>query len=192
MPKSSNFPTLYDNCKTISISKLKSWNYLKLNSFQSGEITWSREKKVISSIGIAVKIYSDCGYLELDYKCNDKSINYKIELITKPSNLGKGRVWFFVCPQTGKHCRKLYFSNSYFLHRTAFKGLFYEKQIESKKMRNFRYLFGNDFLADEIYEQIYSKYFKKTYNGKPTKRYLRLKSKLNEKPNVLKSSFLFK
>ena len=35
-------------------------------------------------------------------------------------------------------------------------------------------LYGESFKLDSLYEQLYQKYFKKTYAGKPTKRYLRL------------------
>jgi len=34
--------------------------------------------------------------------------------------------------------------------------------------------FGLLFGIDKVYEEIYSKHFKKQYNGKPTKRYLKL------------------
>ena len=39
-------------------------------------------------------------------------------------------------------------------------------------------LFGSYFESDSIYEQLYKKNFKKTYAGKPTKRYLKLSEKL--------------
>ena len=40
-------------------------------------------------------------------------------------------------------------------------------------------VFGSYFESDKCYDEIYSKHFKKHYNGKPTKRYLKLMRKIN-------------
>jgi hypothetical protein len=40
-------------------------------------------------------------------------------------------------------------------------------------------VFGSYFKLDGLYEQLYSKHFKMHYNGKPTKRYLRLIQQIN-------------
>jgi len=44
-----------------------------------------------------------------------------------PEYPGKGVIWHFLCPATRKRCRKLYLVDTYFLHREAFNGCFYEK-----------------------------------------------------------------
>jgi hypothetical protein len=36
--------------------------------------------------------------------------------------------------------------------------------------------------ADNIYDQIYTRHFKKYYKGKPTKRYISLLEKIRERP----------
>lgn len=177
MPRYSNFPTTIEDIKTISLTKLKQWNYLTKGT-KSGVISWSRNDIVHSKISIEICINDFDSYLILDYKCNDKPINYKVRLITIPSNLGKGEIMYFVCPITGKYCRKLYFNNSYFLHRKAFTGLIYQNQIESKKSRQLHKIFDRFYLSDEVYEQRFKKYFKTHYNGKPTKRYLKLENKI--------------
>jgi len=66
------------------------------------------------------------------------------------------------------------------LHRTAFRGCMYDSQTKSKKWREMEILFGSYFDIDKYYEQLYSKHFKKFYNGKPTKRYLKLLKKISE------------
>jgi hypothetical protein len=174
MAKLPTFPTLYDNCKTISISDLKRWEYLKPNQHKTGVITWSRNGNKTGKISIAVMTYSEPLYLELDYRCNDISINYRVQLVSVPSNLGKGVIWYFICPKTRIRCLKLHLVDTYFYHRTAFRGCFYEKQVKSLTARNIEKQFGLLFGIDKVYEEIYSKHFKKQYNGKPTKRYLRL------------------
>ncbi|MEI6489713.1 MAG: hypothetical protein WCP52_12165 [Bacteroidota bacterium] len=174
MPKPQTFPTLFDQLKTVSISFLKKHGYLKPNQWQSGTITWSRNGNKTASISIWVNIQSENSYLQLDYKFNDTPINYRVQLVSIPSNFGKGVVWFFVCPYTGKRCRKLYLADTYFYHRSAFSGCMYEKQTYSYKNRWLGKQLDKLFGCEIAYEEIYSKHFKKTYNGKPTKRYLKL------------------
>ena len=57
-------------------------------------------------------------------------------------------------------------------------GLYYQNQIESKKSRELFKLFNCIHLSDEVYEERYKKYFKTHYNGKPTKKYLKLENKI--------------
>lgn len=178
MGRYGNYPTTVEDCLNISIKKLNEWNYFTYGS-KSGTITWSLNGFTHSKIDIQV-IYSDSEkYIILDYKCNGEPINYKIRIKSLPSNIGKGEVKYFVCPRTGKYCRKLYFHNSYFLHREAFKGLFYQKQLDSKKSRNLIRYFDAIMISDEVYQERYKKYFKTHYKGMPTKRYLKLENKIS-------------
>jgi hypothetical protein len=39
MAKLYTCPTLFDECKTISITKLKEWGYLEVNQWMNGTIT---------------------------------------------------------------------------------------------------------------------------------------------------------
>ncbi|MEI8202426.1 MAG: hypothetical protein WCH34_05405 [Bacteroidota bacterium] len=174
MPKYPTYPTLYDECKTISISNLKQWKFLTVGEFKSGIISWSRNGEVNSRISISVSINPFNPHIKLDYLCNEIPITYIVYLASIPSNLGKGVIWYFVCPQTGKHCRKLYLVDTYFYHRSAFRYCMYDKQTKSHKSRNIYKLFDRLFSSDGAYEKIYSKHFKKKYRGKPTKRYLKL------------------
>lgn len=125
MARHSSIPTLLDECKTITISFLKKYGYLKPNNAQSGVITWSRNGVTTGTINIRVNTTDDI-ILVLDYKCNGKPGNYSIHFVSVPLNLGKGNVSYFLCPTTGKRCRKLYLGDTYFLHRDAFKGCFYD------------------------------------------------------------------
>lgn len=191
MPKPLTFPTLCDEVKTVSISFLTKHGYLKPNQWQSGTITWSSNGNKTGSIGFIVNTFSESPYLELDYKCNEAPINYRVQLISAPSNLGKGVVWYFVCPHTGKRCRKLYLADTYFYHRSAFRGCMYEKQTQSHKARNLFKHFDRYDMAEKAYKQIYSKNFKKKYNGKMTKRFLQLAKKINSVESIsLETLFL--
>jgi hypothetical protein len=179
MGRYANYPTTVEDCLTVSITKLKEWDYLNFLGTKSGTISWSRNGQKHSSIGISVTNDGFKILMILDYKSNGEPMNYTVKIIGKPSNLGKGEVLFFVCPNTGKLCRKLLLRNGYFLHREAFNGLMYSKQLESKKNRDLFKIFDACYLSDEVYEERYKKYFKTHYNGKETKRYKRLNSKIN-------------
>jgi len=184
MPKPHTFPTLFDEVKTVSISFLTKHRYLKPNQLQSGTITWSSNGNKTGSISIQVNTQSEQPYIELDYKCNEAPINYRVQLVSTPSNLGKGVVWYFVCPLTGKRCRKLYLADTYFYHRSAFRGCMYEKQTQSKKYRQLDKTLGAYFKSDNLYSELYKKNFKMTYAGKPTKRYLRIMEQIQKAESI--------
>jgi hypothetical protein len=54
MAKFPSFPTLFDECKTISISDFKKWDYLKSNKILSSVITWSRNGNKTGSISNSI------------------------------------------------------------------------------------------------------------------------------------------
>ncbi len=184
MPKPHTFPTLYNEALQISISKLKEWEYLNPEQIKSGTITWSRNGRQTGSISIKVNTHSEQPYIELDYKYRDEPRNYKVILVSLPSNLGKGLIWYFLCPHTNKRCRKLYSIGGYFLHREAFNGCMYETQTQSKKYRQLDKTLGAYFKSDNLYSELYKKNFKKTYAGKPTKRYLRIMEQIQKAESV--------
>jgi len=175
MPKPYTFPTFFDEALQINVSKLKEWGYLELGHLKSGTITWSRNGNETSSISILVNTLDELHpSVELDYKYREESRNYKVPLVSVPSNLGKGVILYFLCPQTNKRCRKLYSVGGYFLHREAFNGCMYESQSHGKKDRYRIKTLDMYNRLDELHRQLYKKHFKRIYSGKPTKRYLRL------------------
>lgn len=184
MPKPHTFPTLYNEALQIDISKLKGWGYLDPEQIKNGTLNWSRNGNPTGSISIQVNTHSEQPYIELDYKYRDEPRNYKVYLTSTPSNLNRGKIWYFRCPQTNKRCRKLYSIGGYFLHREAFNGCMYETQTQSKKYREIDKKFGAYFKIDNLYSQLYQKHFKKTYAGKPTKRYLRIMEQIQKAESI--------
>lgn len=81
-------------------------------------------------------------------------------------------------------CRKLYFADTYFYHRSAFNGCMYEKQTQSKKSRYLDKTLGEYFRTEQLYELLYKKHFKKHYAGKPTKRYLKLTQQIKRAESI--------
>lgn len=193
MPKVSTFPTLLDEVKQISITKLKEFGYFEPDSFKSGQLTWSRRGEQVGSINFSVDL-RDVPYAYLSYTYNkEESISYKVNLDSITSNLGKGKIWYFVCPHTGKRCRKLYGAGKYFLHRDAYPHAMYECQTYSKKGRMIDKVCKIMHGSDKLYSELYSKNFKTHYDGKPTKRYKQILNELEYiKKNEAQALKIFK
>jgi len=162
----------YDHCKTLSISDLRHLGYRDFYENKTGTVSWSLDGNKVASISIALRLGSDGPYLQLSYEYNDTPINYAVKLVWVPSNLGKGVVWYFSCPQTGKRCRKLYAVEKYFLHRDACKGkggLYYIQTLSHKQRERQR--FREQAFGDKVEKAMFTeKYFKPMYAGKSTKR----------------------
>lgn len=178
MPRNSTFPTLYEDLKVISISFLNKHGYLMPEQRKTGTLRWIRNGVEVSSISICVDNDDFAPYLELEYLCRETPMNYRVQLVSILSNLGNGRIWYFICPHTGKRCRKLHLANKHFYHRTAYRGCMYEKQTQSKKSRYLDKLFGSYYKTDQLMEELHKKHFKWHYAGKPTKKYLRIVEQL--------------
>ena len=162
MPKFPSFPTLYDGVLTLSITKLKEWGYLEPDQRKRGSNQWSANGNKTGEIDIAVFTDLEEPYIYLDYLFREKPMKYHINFVSVPSNIGKGSVWYFLCPHTGKRCRKLYSIGGKFLHREAFTGCMYESQKGSHKNRKLVRLYDRHFAGEKRYSQIYSRHFKPT------------------------------
>ena len=185
MPKPFTLPTLYDEVHTLTISKLKEWGYLKPHQkINNGVITWSRNGEKTSCISMHTDVHIEDGHIILDYKYRDEPRKYKVNLTSIPSNIGKGLIWYFVCPQTLKRCRKLYLIDGYLFHREAFKGCMYDSQTQSKSNRDLCRMLNPYFKSEKLYEELYQKNFKKTYAGKPTKRYLKIMEQIQKAESI--------
>lgn len=180
MPKPITFPTLYNEVLQINISKLKEWGYLQPHRETKATYNWSRNGTSIGKISIHINTVEEQPFIILDYSVNKKPKQYSISLVSVPSNLGNSFVWYFLCPETNKHCRILYLVNGRFLHREAFTGCMYESQVQSKKYRQLEKSIGAYFKIDNVFKQLERKHFKKFYSGKPTKKYLKLSQQLKQ------------
>ncbi len=136
MARSSTLPTLFDQMKRLAISDLKRSNCLVDGCYSSGLVSWGLDGATTDNLAIVVDLTGSRQYMELNYTVNEEEyINYRVHLVKIPSNLGRGSVWFFECPQTGKRCRILYLAGTHFLHREACRGLMYKCQTQSKRWR---------------------------------------------------------
>lgn len=127
-----------------------------------------------SSISITSCYKQKEKYVRLNYTNTDTStgkkehFDYKIQLITIPSNLGKGEILYFKCPITGKRARVLYkcYGSSIWKSREAYKNrIYYSSQISSKL-----YHPTNEyFKLEKKIDKLIKKRKKLHYKGKETK-----------------------
>lgn len=179
MGRLSTIPTLYEDVFKIKLSTLIGDRLMNEKKNYSFSYYWTRQGNEKGRINIIVNNTNQNPYIELDYFYNKIPRNYRVNLVSIPSNIGVGKVWYFLCPFTSKRCRILYCMNGYFYHRKAFTGCLYESQTHSKKARSQLKLF-EQYYNDHLYEELYKKHFKKTYAGKPTKRYNSLLKKISQ------------
>ena len=152
---------IVEHHNSISLRFLFDQGYLRLNHRVSGTIQWSFCGRSSGSATLAVETYEAAAYLNVSYQTGQgELVQQQIRLINQPSNLGRGKVWYFICPHTGSKSRKLYRMGRYFYSQKAFSTAIYASQAESKIMR----------LAKPA-PPMWPKGKAKTYRGANTKAY---------------------
>jgi hypothetical protein len=177
MPKPATTPVIIDSLRCLSIKMLKSRGLLQKERTIEGEITWNNSitKELSASVGFEIETNTEKPYIRLNYSIEKKNFNYPVYLVKIPSNLGKGCIWYFICPDTGNRCLKLYLNDEYFISRVAVRkeGGVYSSELVPKSAR-----YGNlDFkrtrkLMRQVLETQKS-YAKSHYRGRKTKRQVR-------------------
>ncbi|QNL49238.1 hypothetical protein H8S90_21245 [Olivibacter sp. SDN3] len=117
----------------------------------------------------AIEIEGNEGYINLKYSIRGSQLHQTIRLASIPSNIGNSRVWYFICPFTGRRCRKIYLYRSYFRDRHNFDHI-YRSQTLTPNQKNYLRIAEAanevDRLTTMSFEKNYRKFY---YNGKPTK-----------------------
>lgn len=151
-------------------------------SFHSsnGTINWSTGASL--SFAVTKNNYGLSLVLEYSktFEGEKKNINYTIQIETVPSNLGKGQVYYFVCPFTFKRCRIIYmgYGSQYFKSRKAYRHrLYYPSQLSSHlDSYNNRY-----WSLESTLEKLYTKHPKRHYKGKITHAQKRIRDLQNKR-----------
>jgi hypothetical protein len=134
--------TVYESLR-IELSYLLKHKYIEKDCIKYCTLSWTDAHGNNSGSISLICSYLDFisgKYIELDYTITSRdgektNHNYKIELIEQDSNLGKGKVLYFLCPQTGQKCRILYkaYGSPIFKSRNAYRyRLYYDCQQSSK------------------------------------------------------------
>lgn len=173
-------------CKRIELSYLIKANIIQKNKEVSTTIKWTDD----STIKVKSTCNDDEKYLLLEYTHTDlyqnkTELSYKIRLAALPSNLGKGKVLYMVCPISGRLCRKLFmaYGSQYFKSIKAYNTrIYYTGQQSSRLNRNndkYWHLFN--------YLEIHRQRNQSHYKGIETKRNIRM-GKLCERLSELENN----
>lgn len=179
MPRQTRFPILLDECIILSISYLLRERYIYAFADRIEEIGWIKNDAELVKLVVKVHIKMEelNGKIQLQYFINGYEFKYIVAIISKPSNLGKGKVYYFKCPFTGMTCKNLYLINGLFVHRLYFHKCLYSSQTYSWYTRQIKLSF--DILRHEVSHVVIprKRYSKTHYRGIPTKRMISVLNK---------------
>lgn len=173
----------------IECSELREFGCLKPNLRSNVTLDLLVDDFKVGEIDCFVAISEPNSYLSLHWQGLKKLNQQDILLTSIPSNLRdfdprtrKNRVYYFVCPVTGKRCWKLYLDGSQFVSRHGVKGI-YKKQAYSRNERQVLSLFQLEQKAKEAIELIGSSKIYRTYRGKMSKSFKRALAKAEKAIN---------
>ena len=154
---------------SISVTDCKRLGYFRLNAKTSGTINFTCGGSCIASIGFATDTTQTVPVALFSYTYNGTPVDYFLTLRFTPSHLNNGTGYYlFVCPVTGRSCRKLYLIGGRFVSRFALGNTLYESQTKSRSEKAggiFRRL-ADIAALDNLETQPYRK---PTYRGKLTR-----------------------
>lgn len=95
----------------LNLRRMFECGALRAGCETSGGWRWTCDGKETASIGYRATLAADAGTLTLTYTdgTGDErdDVTCTVPLVTLPRHYG-GRIWYFVCPATGRRARKLY------------------------------------------------------------------------------------
>ena len=126
---------LIDEYKRLNISTLKRAGFLEPvpdGKAIKGVVTVSDYWGHTAQIEVAGSVSATRQVIAVAYHYGGNLRAYKIQLQFAPSNLPNHRntgYYYFICPETGELCRKLYLVNGQFMSRKAFKALYFWQSL---------------------------------------------------------------
>ena len=159
----------------IELSYLLKQGFIKKNCNKFIKLSWSNG----NNINLYTCYTNEEKYIRLVYEIYDKKtgekeeFDYKIQIIEFASNLKKGKVLYFLCPESMNKCRILYYcygSQKWKSIKAYNNRIYYESQMVSKyDYHNIRY-----WQIDKQIKELEAKRKSYVYKGEKTKRYLKL------------------
>jgi hypothetical protein len=144
----------------------------------TGNSRWFINDEETASIGFCVQTDPFRPLLTLLYSIDSENVEQVIVMESVPSNLNRGKYWFFRCPVSGVRCKKLHLIRGRFQHRTALGGVLYRQQLRGKTSFC-RFMDAYDGIG-EIMQAVDAPFFREYYAGKPTRRCLRMLRRLRK------------
>lgn len=115
-----------ESALSLDLRRMFELGALRVGSDTTGSWCWRRDGETISSVGYHATLGEDTGSLTLNYSSGTdeerQPFTCTVQLVTLPRHYG-GRIWYFICPYSGKRARKLYkwARIDWFCHRAAIK-----------------------------------------------------------------------
>ena len=120
---------IVEHHNSIPLRFLIDRGYFRLNQRIGGSMQWWYCGRQDGSASLVVETFEDVAFLTVSYQTGEgETVKQQIRLISEPSNFGRGKVWYFICPHTGGKCRKLYLMGRYFYSQKAFTTAIYASQ----------------------------------------------------------------
>lgn len=151
--------------------------FIKRGHKVEGILEWTS----LGSASFISHFSDDEKYLRLMYYVNEQKYDYRILIDEVPSNLGKGYVLYFLCPDSGRRSKVLFkaYGEHKFINRVHYEykyglRIYYPTQKADKRWYyNDRYhaLEGK---VDSLQKELSKKHRKTHYRGRPTKEQRKL------------------
>lgn len=175
--------TISGSCK-IDMRLMLRNNYIVRNARTAGGMQWTKGQ----AVGFECNMIDEEKYLRLMYSVGSANFDYKIFIDELPSNLGKGTILYFLCPESGKRSRVLIsaygepkFLNREFYHTKHGLRIYYGCQKTTKRYyHNTRY-FDLKRKVNNLEAELNEKHRNTHYRGMPTidqRQLLKLKVKM--------------
>ncbi|SMO90934.1 hypothetical protein [Gracilimonas mengyeensis] len=167
--------------RRIELSYLLKKGFIREGNIIAGQMNWTDGSRISIECHYTDKEqYIRLFYTLTSWEGKETDYDYKIQLTFVPSNLGKGKVPYFVCPESGNRCRILYkaYGSPIWKSRGAYnRTIFYPSQVSSKIYKYCDEYWRLDKQIKKLEEETRNQTH---YNGKPTRRFKRLE-RLREK-----------
>lgn len=163
--------TVSGSCRIDMRFMLKN-NYIIRGAKTSGVLEWTGGQ----AVNFKSQMKGTKKYLRLIYSVNNTDFDYKIQIDEVASNLGKGTILYFLCPESDKRSRVLFsaygepkFLNREYYHIKHGLRIYYGCQKTSKVDYNNTRYFDLKRKADKLEAELNKKHRNSHYKGKPTK-----------------------
>lgn len=177
MPKPSQNIETSEGSKRIDINYLFRNKLISNTGEKTGYLTWKNSfGSETGTISIKTNYSEKEKYLRLiytkidNYTTEKTDIDYTVQIVEIPSNLGKGFNYYFLCPFSNRKCKILYlaYGSLYFKSRFAYQNpIYYDCQKCSKR----DYFLTRYFKFEDRLNKLNESGFRKSYNGKKTRNF---------------------
>lgn len=170
-----------DSITRLELGKINRMGFIKKGCVVSGSLKWTNG----NTVGISIDYTEENPVLNISYTLTDwhgqkHKYDYDIQIVKRPSNLGKGEVLYFICPDSGKRCRILYRAYGYhkWKCREAYKNrIYYPLQLSSKRERYNDKYWQLEYKLQECFKGRGSY----TYDGIETKKAAKIRAIIKER-----------